>query len=362
MDFFLTVFMMMGRVLVNSLSSPLFIFLYFMLFVLVFLQNKRLQRVTEKIVGSRKNSYLRSTLVAAVFGILGGVLGSVLLIIMGVDLSGIAITQLWVVALLLMLIQQRFLCFAYAAGVLAVSSLLFGYPQLNIPQLMGLVAILHMVESFLILLNGSLSPLPVYVKKNGKMMGGFNLQLFWPIPLIALLSVAAMETAGGMPMPDWWPLLQGYAGHGGERIYTLLPVIALFSPLGHEMVIWLGMREEKNRSALYVHPDQGLMVLDVLPASPARQAGLLSGDVIVTMNDLAFERNRDFYAYMMMHDRMFVELLRDNRKRKVRISKEVAESAGIILAPDAASSRYLSLGDDTFFAMGRALWQRLKRS
>jgi hypothetical protein len=172
----------MGRVLVNTLTSPSFLLIYLLLFGLVTWQYRRLQMMSEPLLQGRKNIYFRSALVSSLLGLLGGILGSILLVFLGVDLTEMGISQLWMVAILLMLIKPRFLCFAYAAGILSISNLLFSYPDINIPQLMGLVAVLHLVESLLILLNGSYSPFPVYIKKAGSIRGGFNLQLFWQIP------------------------------------------------------------------------------------------------------------------------------------------------------------------------------------
>lgn len=409
MEFLITIFHMMGQVLRNTFTSPLFLILYGLLFFLVLWQNKRVQKVSEDLLGSRKYSYLRTSMISAFFGVIGGIFGSFLLILIGVDLSGIAFGQLWLAAILLMLIQQRFLCFAYASGLLAISNLLFAWPELNIPQLMGLVAVLHMVESLLILLNGSLNPLPVYIKNKGKMKGGFNLQTFWPIPLIAMLSIGQVDPTGGMIMPDWWPLLQNYAAAGGNQMYTLLPVLAvlgygeisttrtpaetarksafhlflfslcllllsvlathwkvflpiaaLFSPLGHELVIWLGMRRETNAPPLYVHPDSGLLVLDVLSGSPASKIGLQTGDVILTVNGFAYERNQDFYHAIASKSDDRIQVQRRD-SIQVNTMKNEGKNAGIILAPDRQVSRYLVLGDDGFFNTGRGLWRALKR-
>ncbi len=409
MGFLVTIFQMMGQVLRNTFTSPLFIIMYGMLFLVVIWQNKRIQKVSEDLVGCRKYSYIYTSLIATLFGIIGGIFGSFLLIFLGIDLAGIAISELWLVAILLMFIQQRFLCFSYAAGVLSVSSLLFSYPEVNIPHLLGLVAVLHMVESLLILLNGSLNPLPVYVKKKKRMMGGFNLQAFWPIPLIAMFSTGPVDPGGGMTMPDWWPLLQNYAVSGVNHIYTLLPVLAVlgygeitttrspseaarksslllflfslcllllsvisvhwavflpiaavFSPLGHELVIWLGMRRENNQSPLYVHPGDGLRVLDVLPGSPAHKCGLQTGDTILTVNGFSCLHNQALMDELLCSSSARVQFLRKGTIRTETIETR-HKPPGIILAPDSHVSCYLAMKDDTIFNAGRTLWRAVKR-
>ena len=262
-----------------------------------------------------------------------------LMVVLGISLNDLGILFLWVIAVLLMLINPRFLCFSYAGGILALISLLTGYPKLNIPALMGLVAVLHLVESVLILTSGHIDPLPVYVRNRfGRVVGGFNLQKFWPIPLVvvAMVTVTQQGPAGDLiRMPDWWPLLRPLGVLAAQTAYGLLPVIAalgygelaitclprervrltslhlslfslvllglailaayvpqtvilaaLFAPLGHEVVIHVGQRSELQGQPRFVPPTRGVMVLDVLRGSSSHRAGLRSGDVILRIGDI----------------------------------------------------------------------------
>lgn len=413
MGFVWSILYEMGRVLVDILTSPSFLLVYLLLFVLVIWQYRRLQKMSESLLQNRKNIYLRSALVSSLFGFLGGILGSVLLVFLGVDLGGIGIGQLWLLAILLMLVKPRFLCFAYAAGLLSISNLLFSYPDINIPQLMGLVAVLHMIESLLILLNGTFSPFPIYVEKKGQLRGGFNLQLFWPIPLIALLTadfVDFVNPAGAIIMPDWWPLLHGYAQFTQNQTYTLLPVLAMlgygeisttqtpsqatrkssfhlflfsisllflsvlasryefilpiaavFSPLGHEFVIWLGMRAE-NRKPIYVPPEQGIMILDVLPGTPAHRAGLRSRDIILALNG---EKINQYYILQELLNSGWLELVLDIKRGTnlftLSVQMTLNKDLGIIPVPEHNAPYYLSVSEDGIFGMVTKIWRRFKR-
>src|SRR5690606_32464385 len=98
---------------------------------------------------------------AVLYGALGGVMATAIFILLGISLNEVGIWPLWILALLLMLIHPRFLCFSYGAGILALSHLIFGLPDLDIPALMALVAILHLVEAVLIHLVGAAGATPI---------------------------------------------------------------------------------------------------------------------------------------------------------------------------------------------------------
>ena len=203
---------------------------FWLVAVLVWTQYRRMLKTKEAISGY-KDSALRISFIALIYGIIGGILGSFLMVIFGVTIDGMGVAWLWVIALMLMLISPRLLCFSYAGGILALISLLTGAPQVNIPGLMGLVAILHLVESILILLSGHQDPLPVYIRNQaGRVVGAFNLQKFWPIPLAVMMIV--MGTAQQLPgelmqMPEWWPLIRPWGITSDQNVmYQILPVVA----------------------------------------------------------------------------------------------------------------------------------------
>lgn len=408
---FLQVLEMMGRVFVQTFTSPLFAGIYLGLVLLVAWQYQRLYQMSENVVNVKMPSCLRPALVSTLLGLAGSLAGSVLLVFMGIDLGNIAIVQLWLVALLLMFISPRFLCFAYAGGVLALANLIIGYPQMSVSGLMGLVAVLHMVESLLILLNGHLHPVPVYVQANQGLRGGFNLQKFWPLPLVALASAGFIGGSSGIAMPDWWPLLKD-AAYTNDTSYVLVPVLAVlgygeinttrspeqaarrssfhlfifsllllalsilasrfpallyacavFSPVGHELVIWLGMREEKNRPPIYLKPPAGIMVLAVVPGSPAARAGLSSRDIITRVND---EEQDD---YLSLKTKLLLAtgyshkltIVRDGKTLNLTYTSRPDEEAGIIPAPEAGTRRFLVINDDRLFNLFRNLWSHLKK-
>lgn len=398
----------MGRVIIDAITSPFYLLVYFLLVLIITWQYKRLESISEKLVNSSSHRYLQSALISSAIGLLGGMAGSILLIAAGIDLNHIGFTWIWITALLLMLINPRFLCFAYAAGILSITNLLFSFPSISIPGLLGLVAILHMVESLLILTTGHLYPIPVYVKKNQLIRGGFNLQKFWPLPMIALVGTG-VAFPPGMEMPGWWPLLGQFPGGLDGQAFILLPVVAvlgygeitttetpvqrvksvsanlftyslmllilswlscrhelftiiaaLFAPLGHELVIWKGLREENNQPPLYVKPRQGLKVLDIQAGSPAKSAGIRSGDIILAVNGRDIY-HADEFNDMVKHERVLkLQIQRKNQVIQRSVQGEPVRQFGLIPVPDDPVVRYMQISEDSLFQLARRIWKKTK--
>ncbi len=314
--------------------------IFWIFIVIVVLLYRKMGTMSRHLFKTSGETPWRLILLALFSGIMGGFVGSILLVFVGVSVNKIGGFYLLFTALGLMLIQQRFLCFAYAGGVLSLTYLFFGFPQISVPQVMALVAVLHLVEALLIYLTGSICPLPIYVKnKEGRVVGGYNLQKFWPLPLVVFFVGVYPEpdvVKGLFSMPDWWPLIKPELGvRGGELVYSMLGipavlgygdiamtttprvktrraawelagysvlllglavaasyvaplayVAALFGPLGHEAIIYWGYKREVSGEPLYVPVERGLKLLHVRMGSPLAKAGVRAGDIFVTVNGL----------------------------------------------------------------------------
>ncbi len=246
MQIWVNIFSLMLKTMLYSFVSPYFWLIIF----IVLVQYRRAVNLEKKLFGSAVNSLWRVTLSSVLYGLLGGLFGSILLLLLGISLDSVGIVYLWPVALFLFLFNPRFLCFAYAGGIIAVFSLLLrvllpvfpflgdnkilaGAVEIHLPSLLALIGVLHLTESLLIYLSGHSGASPIYLKTpGGEVVGGYSLQRFWPLPLIGLWALAVAENSqmfvSGVPMPEWWPLLGTvlHLGASEKIIYLMFPIVA----------------------------------------------------------------------------------------------------------------------------------------
>lgn len=244
---------MLGFGLFGWIAHPGMIYYPIMISVVLFIvlrQYTRQARLEEHLFGSVFSQPLRQVMTSLAFGLLGGLLASILMVSLGLPLSeNLGLIYVWPMVLILMMINPRFMCFAYGGGVVGVAALLLrglsaifpglsdigliaGLMEIDLAALMALVGLLHLTESFLIYVSGHINASPVIVKNSrGEVVGGFMLQRFWPLPMTALLVqvVSQSEPMGDtIAMPDWWPLLEPLLepGPGMILMFTLLPIVA----------------------------------------------------------------------------------------------------------------------------------------
>lgn len=394
--------------LAAAFQNPVF----WVLVVLVGFQYRRIAKTRENLFGVRSGSVYKDTLVSAGHGVIGGIAGSYLLVLTGVTLDNVGIRYIWPLAVLMMLINPRFLCFSYAGGIVAVASLLLGNPAgINIPQLMALVAILHLVESMLILMGGHAGATPMFTKdRTGRIVGGFTLQKFWPIPIVALVIAATQQIQGPeyLNMPDWWPLIKTTANTGRDSTFMLVPVIAalgygdlavactpeeksrisarnlslyslvllalavlasrwtvftwlaaFFAPLGHELIIYIGQNMEYRQKPVFIPPVRGVMVLEAVPGSPAGAVGLRSGDVIYAINGYQVNGKKDVDE-ILLYCPPLLELeyvsRQTGRWQRGIVRSLTYRPLGIIFVPEGDEGVYVEMKNVSLL---RRLWEKI---
>ncbi|MCB2293417.1 PDZ domain-containing protein [Clostridium algoriphilum] len=228
-------------------------------------------------------------------------------------------------------------------------------PQLNVINidiltLMTLVGILHIIEGGLVMLDGSRGAIPVFTNRDDKIIGGFALKRYWalPVALLILLSATSSDLAVGQSImiSEWRHLIQGdiaqrivkssviasialygvigyssitFTKSKRKKTFTsgaliivygiLLTAISRLAILGvgyqifilifaaglHEAMLRLEKHMELTFKPKYVSSDDGIMVLAVVPKSPAFQMGIQSGDLLVMVNDKKIESEEEIF-------------------------------------------------------------------
>jgi len=349
----------------------------------------RMRKDQLKMFGVCGFSLRHQVLLSTLFGGLGGILASCLLVMLGVTLSQVGIGYIWPLAILLMMIDVRLMCFAYAGGIVATSHILFGWPVVNVPQVLCLIGVLHVTESFLIFISGRLGAQPMFLRQeNGRLVGAFNLQNFWPLPLVLLAVMSVPESSSSVatiPTPDWWPLLtMGGAPAGQMWLYSMVPVVAalgyadvaisstpqerrrrsachlaiyslvllglallsayytwlqifaaLLAPLGHEFLIQRDNQREMAGTPRFVPPERGVMVLDAICGTTAAKMGLKPGDIILEMDGMEINNGFDLARAISFAPVNFViSICRQGHHKECQGSLEGGgRQLGIILVP-----------------------------
>jgi hypothetical protein len=340
--------------------------------VILYRQNKKTTVMQKMIIGDSLNSALELTISQIVIGIFAGVLGSIIISFLGVAFDeNSAIYLIFLISIFFMFWKPKFICFAYSGAVLGFISLfleliskayagvklnVFGSTlnladvnvlKIDIGGLMTVVAVLHLIEGILVMLDGKRGAIPVFTNRDEKIIGGFALRRNWVLPVALFFIIGNASSAGlthNVATPGWWPILKsspltrmakdaavslfayyGIIGYStvtftrnkdqkvlssgiGLIIYSialfsaslLAPLgyiyqlfVVVFAPLAHELMLNVQRYMEVNGTPKYVSSEEGIMVLEVAPNSPAFEMGIKSGDMLLQVNEKKIDNEQD---------------------------------------------------------------------
>lgn len=353
-----------------SIKSKFFLLILFILFI----QYKRIAKIEKQVIGINKKSIISRVFTSTIIGILGGVIGSLIILGLGITIEKNDFSYILIISLILMLIHPRLVCLSYSGGLISLFSIITGYPKVNVSNLMAVVAVLHLVESFLILIDGTRSKIPIFIERKGEVVGGFSMTRYWAVPFTILVTTSTSLSTNTMNMPHWWPLLSvdiigelityfmtgiiAVLGYGDNAITefpkekakktakslvifsmsllilsitankhkSLNILVAIFAPVAHEIVIYLSKKKEQTGKPVFDCVDYGIRVLDVMPKGIGEKLGIKPGNIIKTINGMRVYDRKDMKYILLSEPRDIKVSFFDNDgrlktkmyKRKIR--------------------------------------------
>ena len=335
-----------------AITEPFMALMLLMLALILYRKNAKTAMMQKMILGETVDSAFELTISQVVIGIFAGCAASIIMSYLGVVFDqGSSVELMFLASVLFMFYNPRFVCFAYSGGILGLISLSLGYIayytgvpgwdvlKLDIPSLMTLVAVLHLVEGVVVLLDGKRGSVPVFTNREEKIVGGFALQRYWAIPIAIFFIIqdkSIVSSAWQVPTPQWWPIIKtlvpmdilknallmlvpfyGILGYNSvtftkskkEKIresglyiigYSIIlfglaqlaviniffkVLVLLFCIGAHEGMIIFQRKMELQGKPKFISNGEGIMVLDTAPNSPASEMGIISGDTLMKIND-----------------------------------------------------------------------------
>ncbi|SEF60072.1 PDZ domain (Also known as DHR or GLGF) [Caloramator fervidus] len=354
---------------VSFLFQPIaWIFLF-----ILYLQYKRIYRLQKEMYfGDLKYSIKDMMVTSILSGILAALFINILMTLVGITFSNSVGLQIVVlISLILLTINPRYVCLSYSGGLFSLFLIISKYLidkdiinsksfiefinfiNIDIPSLMAIIGIMHLIEAVLIWIDGYKAATPAYMKKEDKIIGVYVIQRFWPIPLIFYFLMKGTVSLGDLvSTPDWWPLFKpsiksidlknavfmaipvfAMLGYGDFAIstdvktkvkrtsihliffsiiliflaffaikYNIFAFVAsIFSPIAHEFLIIYERYIENKKPPLWIRREDGIVVLDSMPNSVAEKMGIKAGDKIVAINNYPIRNLEDLINFFQSY-------------------------------------------------------------
>ena len=343
-----------------AIIEPMHLVMLVVFGIIFYFKNVRIVSIQKMTLGEGLNTPLELTLSQIVLGILAGAIGSIVLSVLGVTFSeNSGIEFIFMISILSLFYRKKYISYAYSSAILGVIGISLNiisssigmklFLNVDILSLITFVGVIYILEGLLIIVDGNRGALPVFTKKEDKIVGGFSFSRYWPTP-IAILMIFTNSIAGEdsiySNVASWWPIinnkavlsliatamvvsipLYGIMGYSnvtftqekktkslrcGSAILIYGISVALvaqlasiniigqiistiYAPLAFELIMRYEHRVEKKGQCLYVSDDEGIMVLEVTPNSPAYEVGIKRGDKIIEVNGQNIKSEGDIF-------------------------------------------------------------------
>ncbi|MFK9090201.1 PDZ domain-containing protein [Bacillus salipaludis] len=203
------------------------------------------------------------------------------------------------------------------------------------PSVVVVLGLLLIAEGILIFKNGSKGTSPKITKsKRGQSVGAHEVKRLWMLPLFLLIPGDALQ----LPF-DWWPvfhlganeyslILVPFAIGFHQQIKGMLPneaielhgrrvivlgvlisllsivgywypllsiVVAALAVIGRESLALITIMKDDSLPFYFSKKNNGLMIIGIIPESPASKMGLKTGEIITKANGVLVRDEKSFY-------------------------------------------------------------------
>ncbi|NLY47034.1 MAG: PDZ domain-containing protein [Tissierella sp.] len=302
----------------------------------------------------RKNTKhpILATATSILYGMIGGLIATVMFLYLQVYLIPMDYIYILIVTILLSFIDTRFICFAYGGSIVVLLNLIFGFPNIDKYDLMQLVAVLHIVEALLIILNGDYQKETRQFTLGYNSVGGYTFSRIWPLPLVLFIgdtmikpiTIVALLNYGDFTISNY-PKEKTTKSGIVLFLYGLIlliitklrinpylaPIVAI---IGHEFIIHINKYREKTRTPLFGDPAEGVRVLDIKPRSIARKIGISKGDIILKINETSINDEKDLQDIEEINQDIYkVKFFNIKKGIVIKTYKGKRKTLGIISLP-----------------------------
>lgn len=298
-----------------AIVEPSYAFVLIMMGIVFYIKNRKTATLEKLIMGENSTSPFELTISQIVMGIFGGVLASMIFTYLGVVFhmnSNIYIV--FMISILLMFFNPRFLCLSYSGAVLGVTSILLNIaskflnnPSLNllkvdITSLLLLIGVMHVVEGILVILDGKRGAIPVFGGRDRKIVGGFAFKRQWILPVAILMMMEATSgtfiSGEAVATPQWWPIVNHSANKALFET-MIIGALPLFAGVGYSSVTFTKSKTAKTLfsgtliigfgifvSTLSIFSNYGLIVqLLLLIITPLAHEAMIAFEKYTERND-----------------------------------------------------------------------------
>ena len=272
------------------------------------------------------------------FGVVAGFAAGFFIIYAGIMLDVKIYEYLLMITAVMLIFDIRYVCLAYTGGILALASLVFKIPGIEVAPLLAMMAIIHFFEGLLIYARAGKDYIPVYIRSKQGIAGAFLTRRFWPVPLIffafSLQDYNTMITSHINSIAvDWktfftpaaigtgamilgldcavsilcytdmaitrrperksremgiqfllYSILLFFLAALARNMYIFSIVGVIFAIGAHEAIVLCNRYREWHGTPMFTPVRRGIRVFDILPESHAQKIGMEKGDIILSIN------------------------------------------------------------------------------